>query len=86
VDEHGSTRAWRKLRAKVLREEPECRIQGPGCIGVATTVDHIVPRSVAPQLTMTRTNLRGACARCNYSRGNARTTKPSSLHAPERQP
>lgn len=63
-------RRWRTLRARVIREEPNCWLQLPGCTGVSNTVDHVIPRSVRPDLTMTRSNLRGACSRCNYSRGN----------------
>ncbi len=39
------TREARKLRARVLREEPTCRLRLPGCTGVSTTVDHIQPQS-----------------------------------------
>lgn len=88
MKDNGSTRAWRTLRAKVLREEPTCRIQGPGCTHTSTTVDHIKPRSIRPDLAMVRSNLRGACAHCNYSRGNGTkqrrtptetTNRPSAL-------
>ncbi len=72
---NGSTRAWRTLRAKVLREQPTCQIRGPGCTRISDTVDHIVPRSIRPELAMTRSNLRGACAHCNYSRGDGTKTK-----------
>lgn len=65
------TSAWRRLRAEVLAEEPLCRIGIPGiCTVVSDEVDHIVPRSVDPTLTMARSNLRGACRACNSSLGN----------------
>lgn len=71
---HGrSGRPWRRLREQVLREEPWCQIRGPKCTGTSTTVDHAVPLSVAPHLAHVRSNLRGACAACNY-RGGARIT------------
>jgi 5-methylcytosine-specific restriction endonuclease McrA len=71
---HGrSGRPWRRLRAQVLREEPWCSIRGPKCKGISTTVDHIVPLSLRPDLAHERTNLRGACTACNY-RGGARMT------------
>lgn len=66
-----SNSRWQRLRAAVLTEEPTCRIQLPGiCTIVSDTVDHIVPRSIDPTLTMVRSNLRGACRACNSSLGN----------------
>jgi 5-methylcytosine-specific restriction endonuclease McrA len=62
---------WRKLRDRVIREEPICRIQLLGCTGYSTTADHIIPRSVRPDLILVRSNLRGACQHCNSARGNA---------------
>lgn len=40
----GSTRAWRRARAKVLdRDDHRCRIRIPGvCVGHATEVHHVV--------------------------------------------
>jgi 5-methylcytosine-specific restriction endonuclease McrA len=71
---HGrSGRPWRRLREQVLREEPYCAIRGPRCRLYSTTVDHIVPLSVAPELAHVRSNLRGACGACNYA-GGARIT------------
>lgn len=66
----GSTRESRKLRAQVLREEPLCHLRLPGCTWRSDTLDHIIPISVAPHLKMERYNCRGACASCNYRRGN----------------
>ncbi|MEN4420648.1 MULTISPECIES: HNH endonuclease signature motif containing protein [Mycobacteroides] len=70
-------RHWRKLRAQVLAEEPFCQIKGPGCTYTSTTVDHIIPRAHRPDLTMERSNLRGACKHCNYSAG-ATARKPQA--------
>lgn len=64
------TRAWRKLRDRVVREEPTCRLQHPGvCTYWSQTADHIIPVSVRPDLAMDRGNLRGACQACNWDRG-----------------
>lgn len=86
---HGrSGRPWRELRAKVLREQPYCEIRGPKCKGIATTVDHRVPLSVAPELAHERSNLRSACGPCNYA-GGARITnakRSGSRVQDERQP
>lgn len=66
-----SNSRWQRLRAAVLIEEPTCRIGLPGvCTVVSDTVDHIVPRSKDPTLTMVRSNLRGACRACNSALGN----------------
>lgn len=66
VDRAINSTAYRKLRAVVLGEEPTCQIGVPDvCTLVSVTVDHIVPRSVDPSLTLVRSNLRGACWECN---------------------
>lgn len=83
MNERGGSRAWRRLREQVLRDQPLCQIRGPGCTGLSTTADHIIPKSKAPHLTMARANLRGACAHCNYSRGNdTRRRHPSRSGSP----
>ena len=64
------TRAGRKLRAEVLRQEPTCRLRLPGCTRISTHVDHIIPRSQRPDLALVRSNCQGACAPCNYKRGS----------------
>ena len=63
-------RAWRKLRDTVVREEPRCQLRLPGCTGASTTADHVIPRSIRPDLTLVRANLRGSCQSCNLKRGN----------------
>lgn len=65
-----SSHAWRKLSAQVIKEEPTCRIQLDGCTGVSETADHIIPRSIRPDLALVRTNVQGACRWCNEHRGN----------------
>lgn len=66
------TRAWRALRARVIAEEPTCWLKLPGCTQVSTTADHVLPFVDRPDLAMSRANLRGACAPCNYRRGRKR--------------
>lgn len=64
------TRAWRRLRDRVVREEPVCTLQLPGiCTYWSQTADHIVPVRDRPDLAMARGNLRGACEACNWRRG-----------------
>ncbi len=65
-----SSRAWRRLRDRVVREEPVCRLQLPGvCTYWSTTADHIVPVAQRPDLALVRSNCRGACSACNWKRG-----------------
>lgn len=78
------TRAWRRLRAQVIREEPTCQLRIVGiCTTVSTTGDHIKPVVTHPELALDRTNVRGACDPCNRARHNlpdealARTTEPA---------
>lgn len=70
-----STRAWRALRDRVVREEPTCTLRLPGCTHATTTADHIVPVIDRPDLAMVRTNLRGSCTACNLARGRG-TNEP----------
>jgi hypothetical protein len=70
-DRRYSTARWQKLRLLILaRDGHICRIQGPRCRGVATTVNHIHPSSSHPHLFWVAENLQAACARCNYGAGS----------------
>lgn len=63
---HGSTRAWRKLRAEVLeRDGWTCRY----CGGVATHADHVVARANGGPDSPA--NLVGSCRTCNLAKGAA---------------
>lgn len=64
-------RPWRRLRAQVLRESTAL---GIGCVwcghGGSQDVNHNIPRSKAPHLAMTRSNLspihgRDGCPTCS---------------------
>ena len=46
-----------------------CSLSLDGCTLVATTGDHIVPKSERPDLAYDVTNGRPACRECNSSRG-----------------
>ncbi|MFI5861209.1 HNH endonuclease [Streptomyces sp. NPDC051546] len=70
----GSSSEWRRIRARVLAEEPECRY----CGAPSDTVDHIVPRKYGGDDR--RENLAGACTPCNLARG---ATAPSCLPSRE---
>ena len=72
------TQKWKHLRAQVLRESRVCHVcERDG----ADSVDHIVPRAVAPELTFVRANLAPAHLTCNASKG-ARPTPPRRRTAP----
>jgi 5-methylcytosine-specific restriction endonuclease McrA len=61
----GSTRAWRKVRAMVLKRDGYCCVY---CGRRATTADHIQP--VNRGGTDDEANLVAACATCNVSKGD----------------
>lgn len=62
----GHGRAYQALRAQLIGGP--CELQGPGCTGVATQADYLVPWSRGGTLA---DGLRGVCATCNARRGNA---------------
>ncbi len=59
---------WAKISRRVVARDKVCQLRLAGCTGIATTADHIVPRSKGGGNEMS--NLRGACRHCNSSRGN----------------
>jgi len=72
----------RALTAQLLDHSNRCWIQGPGCKGVATTADHVIPR--ADWGTDDPENLRPACGPCNSARGrNPNPFKPDDEIRPE---
>jgi 5-methylcytosine-specific restriction endonuclease McrA len=60
----GSTRAWRKLRTRILRRDNHTCFY---CAAEANTVDHRIP--VARGGTDDDSNLVAACASCNGTKG-----------------
>lgn len=69
VTDPRATQAWRRLRARVIEEEPYCQLGFPGiCTVVSTTGDHIVPVRRDPSLALVRSNVRGSCKECNEMR------------------
>lgn len=62
----GSTRAWRRLRARVLaRDGHRCQ----RCGKPATHADHILPKAAGG--TDHIDNLEALCAQCNLAKGDA---------------
>ena len=58
---------YRRNRATLLAGHPACAVRGPGCTGVATTVDHIVSRARGGDNSLA--NLRPCCSMCNSRLG-----------------
>ncbi len=80
AEHHGRKgRPWRRLRQQVLLRDPYCTIRGPRCTGASTTVDHVIPLTLRPDLAHDLSNLRGACRACNCAGGaqltNSRRTR-----------
>jgi len=70
----GSTRAWRRLRARILhRDAYTCQLKLPGvCTGQATQVHHTVGRAISGD---DPAYLVAACAPCNLKTGQPDTGK-----------
>lgn len=63
------TRAWKVLRDRVVGEEPVCQLRLEGCTHWSTTGDHKLTVKARPDLALVRSNVQGACASCNWRRG-----------------
>ena len=59
----GTRKFNQRIRPVVLRRDPVCRLQLPGCTGQSTQVDHIV--AVADGGSDHPSNLRGVCEHCH---------------------
>lgn len=68
----GSTRAWRTLRAQILKRDPACRIGDAGCTVVSTEVDHIA--NIECGGTDNPDNLRGVCHSCHQRKTKREAT------------
>ena len=64
--------AWKKLRYKVLKtSNGKCALCGCGAAdGVVLHVDHIIPRSKRPDLSLDANNLQVLCDACNLAKSN----------------
>ena len=79
ISTRGGSRAWTRMVARVVREEPICQLRLDGCTIRSTTADHIIPRKYRPDLSMIRQNLRGACQGCNRRRGTRTSAQLAGL-------
>jgi 5-methylcytosine-specific restriction endonuclease McrA len=57
----------RLVKVVIERDGGRCQLGLRGCTDVATTADHIVPRSAGGPTTLD--NFRASCQRCNSARG-----------------
>lgn len=77
-----------KILAELLATQPHCALRGPGCTGIATAGDHIVPAAKGGRYELS--NLRPACATCNSSEGgklaHGGALEPVPSEAPPRMP
>lgn len=63
--QRGYDRAWQAIRRTVLdRDRHRCQLRRPGCLGTATTVDHIQPLNAGGD-RLNPANLQAACLPCN---------------------
>jgi 5-methylcytosine-specific restriction endonuclease McrA len=63
-----NTSRWRKLRLKILAQQPLCKIcERMGKVTASDTVDHIIPHKGNPKLFWDVNNLQGVCKSCHDS-------------------
>jgi 5-methylcytosine-specific restriction endonuclease McrA len=82
-----STRRYRRLRAHVARTQSVCHLCGQPINfdldshdPMSFQVDHVVPRSVAPELAEALSNLKASHRSCNRAKSN-RTEPAASPHS-----
>jgi 5-methylcytosine-specific restriction endonuclease McrA len=72
-----NTSAWQRLRAEVLADDAyTCAY----CGRPATSVDHVVPVRVRPDLALERSNVVASCASCQRRRQAPRGARSSRNH------
>lgn len=70
-----------EMTARVLeRDGYRCQLRLSVCVGTATSADHIVPKSRAPELTWALSNLQAACGPCNSSKKDGLHEGPAVDH------
>lgn len=69
VPKWGGSKAATWVRAVLERYGRVCWLNLPGCTVVATSADHVIPRSERLDLQYVVSNGRPACLHCNQKRG-----------------
>jgi len=75
VDKFYKRKAWLKLRAYILSQQPLCadpfrEHEEHGEVTAANQVDHILSRKLRPDLELDPENLQGLCQRCHSKKTN----------------
>lgn len=78
------TAAWERARVQVLMEEPLCR----ACLALgiprkATSVDHIEPLVLRPDLACTMSNLQPLCDPCHAAKSAAERRSSTANGGPK---
>lgn len=69
-DQRGHDAEYDRARAELLAGGPwPCELRLPGCTGIATTADYVIPWSLGGTLA---DGLGRACGHCNTARGAGR--------------
>lgn len=69
------TREWKELRLAVLSAMPKCCLCGAGPESGPLHVDHIKPRSLWPELSLSPSNMQTLCGPCNLAKSNVVSIK-----------
>lgn len=64
--------SWKRARARQLaKDRHRCQIQGPGCLGAATEVDHTYGIDADPQ----HRHLRSVCSVCHKAHTSTQSNR-----------
>jgi 5-methylcytosine-specific restriction endonuclease McrA len=66
---------YRRIAKSVVGKGKPCYWGYPGCTGIATQADHLIPVSKDPSRAKDRSLMVPSCAHCNQSKGNRATPR-----------
>jgi len=66
---------YRRIAKAVVGKGKPCYWGYPGCTGIATQADHLIPVSKDPSRAKDRSVMVPSCAHCNQSKGNRATPR-----------
>jgi len=66
---------YRRIAKSVVGKGKPCYWGYPGCTGIATQADHLIPVSKDPSRAKDRSVMVPSCAHCNQSKGNRATPR-----------
>jgi 5-methylcytosine-specific restriction enzyme A len=71
------TARWRRLRSMVLSHNPLCAMcEAEGRMTLAVDVDHVLPRSVRPDLEWSMDNCQPLCRSCHSRKTRRENARP----------